>query len=91
MWHRLVIDIRPVNKFPAFIVQCFPNFFLVYHCHNTKNVCVPLGTANINAPFRILVLKEVSLVGMYEVFIPANQENNNTAETLNFPVATFLI
>ena len=29
----------------------FKLFFLAYHCHNTKHVLLPIGTANINACF----------------------------------------
>jgi hypothetical protein len=32
--------------------QCLSNFFVAYHCHNTKHVRVPPGTENINAYFR---------------------------------------
>jgi hypothetical protein len=41
--------------------------------------------------FRILVLPDVSLLGRFEVFKPANQRNNNAVETSNFAVATFSI
>jgi hypothetical protein len=41
--------------------------------------------------FRILVLWDVSLVGRFEVFKPANQRNNNAVKTSNFTIADFLI
>ena len=42
-------------------------------------------------PFRILVFRDVSLLGRSEVFKPAKQRNNNSVENSNFEVATFLI
>jgi hypothetical protein len=41
--------------------------------------------------FRILVFRDVMLVGMFEVITHANQRNNNAVETSNFAVAAFLI
>ena len=32
--------------------QGFSNFFLAYHCNNTKHASLPLGTANINDYFQ---------------------------------------
>jgi hypothetical protein len=62
-----------------------------YHCHNTKHVGLPLGTANIMATLRILVFRDVLLVGRFAVFKLANQRNNNAMETSNFAVSPFLI
>jgi hypothetical protein len=39
--------------------------------------------------FKILVFRDVSLVGKSEVFTPANKPNNNAVETTNVAVATF--
>jgi hypothetical protein len=39
----------------------------------------------------ILVLQDVSLVGRFQDFTPANQRNNNVVEASNFAVATFII
>jgi len=39
--------------------QCFSSFFLVYQCHHTKHVHVPIGTANINAHFQNTVFQDV--------------------------------
>jgi hypothetical protein len=61
-----------------------------YHYHNTKHLCITLGTAKMPA-FRILVLWDVSLVGRLEDFKPANQQNNNAVETSHFAVNTLLI
>jgi hypothetical protein len=41
--------------------------------------------------FRILVFRDVSLVGRFEVIEPANQRNNNAVETSNLAVDAFLI
>jgi hypothetical protein len=41
--------------------------------------------------FRMLFFLDVSLVGRFEGFIPANQRNENSAKTYNFAVAAFLI
>jgi hypothetical protein len=40
---------------------------------------------------KILVFQNVLLVGRFEVFQPANHENNGAVETSNFAVAAFLI
>jgi hypothetical protein len=40
--------------------------------------------------FRILVFRDVPLVGRFEVFKPASQRNN-AVETSDLAVATFLI
>jgi hypothetical protein len=39
---------------------------------------------------RILVFQDNSVVGRFDDFKPANQQNNNAVETSNFAVATFL-
>jgi hypothetical protein len=39
--------------------------------------------------FRIVVFRDVSLVGRFEVLKPANQRNNSAVETSSFAVDTF--
>jgi hypothetical protein len=39
--------------------------------------------------FRILVFRDVSLVGRFEDFKPANQRNNNAVEISDFAVCYF--
>jgi hypothetical protein len=41
--------------------------------------------------FRVLVFRDVSLVGRFEVFKPAKQRNNSAVETSYFAFAALLI
>jgi len=38
--------------------------------------------------YRILLFRDIMLVGRFEVFKPANQQNREDTETPNFAVAT---
>jgi hypothetical protein len=42
------------RNFTVLIGQCFSNYFLAYHCHNTKHAHAPLAAAytSINAYFK---------------------------------------
>jgi hypothetical protein len=48
----------------------------VYHFHDTKHACLPLGTANINANCQDTDFQDVS-------------QKNSAVETSDFAVATF--
>jgi len=41
-----------------YYISAFQNVFLVYHCHNTKHVGVPVVPANINANFQDIGVPE---------------------------------
>ena len=56
-----------------------------------NTVRVPLGNEILLPTFRILILRDVSLVGRYEFFTSANQRKNRPVETADFAVATLLI
>jgi hypothetical protein len=81
-------------------------FFLLFSSLTTtkkSRMCTTVTTQNIYAYYKvlkilitlstltILVFQDVSLVSGFEVFIPANQQNNNAVETLNFAFAAFPI
>jgi len=51
-----------------YYISAFQTVFLLYHCHNTKHVRVPVGTANINANFQ-------------DIGVPGCFSNLETSET----------
>ena len=78
------LHIDKTGRIRVYYSSAFQTVFLVYHCHNTKHVRVPVGIANIKCH-----LSRHWCAGMF--YKPCNQRNGNAVKTSNFVVATFLI